>query len=83
MVHYWPHANDADGLMPLRALAFAAIATLVTFCAAVASYHLFEKHFLALKKYFSVRSSCCKKSCSAWRDSAPSSRATRTHAASS
>jgi peptidoglycan/LPS O-acetylase OafA/YrhL len=57
MVHYWPHANDADGLMPLRALAFAAIATLVTFCAAVASYHLFEKHFLALKKYFSVRTS--------------------------
>lgn len=55
LVRYWPHASDADGIGPLRALAFAAVASLITLGAAIASYHLFEKHFLAMKKHFSAR----------------------------
>ncbi len=53
LVGYWSHAERESTLS--EALLYAAVGFAVTLLAAVVVYHLFERHFLALKKHFAVR----------------------------
>lgn len=53
LVRYWSHGEGDSTLV--EALTYAAVGFAVTLVAAVVVYHLYERHFLALKKRFTVR----------------------------
>jgi peptidoglycan/LPS O-acetylase OafA/YrhL len=46
------HALEPDGVGTAAGLAYMAVVTAASYVLALASYHGYEKHFLALKRYF-------------------------------
>jgi peptidoglycan/LPS O-acetylase OafA/YrhL len=46
------HSLEPDGVGLAAGLAYIAVVTGATYVLALASYHGYEKHFLALKRYF-------------------------------